>query len=78
MSEVNADGVLLNPHQALLQEVQHRSNALMAEAPEGMEDDKEHGITAANGEPAGSVGGMPHMPPQSKEGRTSPRPPCAK
>ena len=30
MSEVNADGVLLNPHEAILQEVQALSNALMA------------------------------------------------
>ena len=33
MSEVNADGVLLNPHEAILQEVQALSNTLMAEAP---------------------------------------------
>lgn len=44
MSEVNADGVLLNPHEALLQEVQALSNSLMAEKPEGMEDDKEHTV----------------------------------
>ena len=62
MSEVNADGVLLNPHEALLQEVQALSNALMAERPEGMEDDKEHTVYAANGEAAGTVGGIPHMP----------------
>ena len=62
MSEVNADGVLLNPHEALLQEVQALSNSLMAEKPEGMEDDKEHTVYAANGEPAGTVGGIPHMP----------------
>ena len=63
MSEVNADGVLLNPHEAILQEVQALSNALMAETPAGMEDDMEHEIEAANGEPAGMVGGAPHMPP---------------
>ena len=40
MSEVNADGVLLNPHEALLQEVQALTNSLTAEEPEGMEDDK--------------------------------------
>ena len=34
----------------------------MAEKPEGMEDDKEHTVYAANGEPAGTVGGIPHMP----------------
>ena len=42
MSEVNADGVLLNPHEALLQEVQALTNSLTAEEPEGMEDDKAH------------------------------------
>ena len=62
MSEVNADGVLLNPHEAILQQVQALSNALMAETPEGMEDDMEHEVYAANGEPAGVVGGAPHIP----------------
>ncbi len=38
MSEVNADGVLLNPHEALLQEVQALTNSLTAEEPEGMEE----------------------------------------
>ena len=42
MSEVNADGVLLNPHEAILQQVQALSNTLMAETPQGMEDDQEH------------------------------------
>ncbi len=63
MSEVNADGVLLNPHEAILQEVQALSNTLMAETPEGMEDDMEHAVSAGNGAPAGTVGGAPHMPP---------------
>ena len=44
MSEVNADGVLLNPHEALLQEVQALTNSLTAEEPEGMEDDKAHTV----------------------------------
>ena len=57
MSEVNADGVLLNPHEALLQEVQALTNSLTAEEPEGMEDDKAHTVYAGNGEPAGAVGG---------------------
>ena len=65
MSEVNADGVLLNPHEALLQEVQALSNALMAETPAGLEDDMEHEIEAANGARAGVVGGAPHMPPET-------------
>ena len=58
MSEVNADGVLLNPHEALLQEVQALTNSLTAEEPEGMEDDKAHTVYAGNGEPAGAVGGQ--------------------
>lgn len=62
MSEVNADGVLLNPHEALLQEVQALTNSLTAEEPEGMEDDKAHTVYAGNGEPAGRVGGVPHTP----------------
>ena len=62
MSEVNADGVLLNPHEALLQEVQALTNSLTAEEPEGMEDDKAHTVYAGNGEPAGAVGGVPHTP----------------
>ena len=62
MSEVNADGVLLDPQQALLQEVQALTNALTAEEPEGMEEEKEHLVHAANGAPAGVVGGVPHVP----------------
>ena len=33
MSEVNADGVLVNPQEHLLQEVQNLTNSLMAQAP---------------------------------------------
>lgn len=64
MSEVNADGILLDPEKALLQLVQHKSNALMAERPRGMEDreSRTEPVCAANGAPAGQVGGQ-HMPP---------------
>ena len=62
MSEVNADGVLLNPHEAILQEVQALTNTLTAEEPEGMEDDQARPVRAGNGEPAGAVGGAPHLP----------------
>ena len=62
MSEVNADGVLLNPHEAILQEAQNLTNALLAEAPEGLEEDSEHTVYAGSGEPAGSAGGAPHLP----------------
>ena len=34
MSEVNADGVLLNPHEAILQEVQALTHSLTAEEPD--------------------------------------------
>lgn len=61
MSEVNADGTLLNPHEAILQEVQALTNSLTAEEPEGMEDDKAHPVKAGNGQPAGEAGGAPHV-----------------
>ena len=61
MSEVNADGVLLNPHEAILREVQALTNALTAEEPEGMEDDKARPVQAGNGQPAGEAGGAPHV-----------------
>ena len=61
MSEVNADGVLLNPHEAILQEVQALTNSLTAEEPEGMEDDKARPVQAGNGQPAGEAGGAPHV-----------------
>lgn len=77
MSEVNADGVLLNPHEAILQEAQNLTNALLAEAPEGMEDDSEHTVYAGNGEAAGSAGGAPHLPAKAgsikQKTKTSPK-----
>ena len=62
MSEVNADGVLLNPHEAILQEAQNLTNSLLAERPQGLEEDMEHDVQAANGEEAGEAGGAPHLP----------------
>ncbi len=62
MSEVNADGVLLDPHEAILQEAQNLTNSLLAEQPQGLEEDMEHDVQAANGEEAGEAGGAPHMP----------------
>ena len=62
MSEVNADGVLLNPQEAILQEAQALTNGLLAETPEGLEEDMEHPVTAGNGEAAGTAGGAPHLP----------------
>ena len=65
MSEVNADGVLLNPQEAILQEVQALSNSLMAEAPQGMEDDQAHPVLPTHHEAGGMVGGAPHLPPET-------------
>ena len=62
MSEVNADGVLLNPHESILQEVQALTNALTAERPEGLEEDMAAPATAGDGQPAGAAGGAPHIP----------------
>lgn len=64
MSEVNADGVLLNPQEAILQEVQALTNSLMAETPQHMDETprRRKRVKAANGEDAGTVGGIPHMP----------------
>lgn len=64
MSEVNADGVLLNPQQAILQEVQNLTNSLMAEEPQHQAEEpvRKRRVKAQNGEDAGTVGGAPHMP----------------
>ncbi len=64
MSEVNADGTLLNPQQHLLQEVQNLTNSLMAEEPQHQDEEpkRKRRVKAANGEDAGTVGGVPHMP----------------
>ena len=69
MSEVNADGVLLNPQEHLLQEVQNLTNSLMAAKPAEAEGEEamEQQVTALNGEPAGIVGGAPHMPVKAVE-----------
>ena len=37
MSEVNAEGVLLNPQEAILQELENLTNSLVAEQPDHME-----------------------------------------
>ena len=64
MSEVNADGTLLNPQQHLLQEVQHLTNSLMAEEPEHQDEEpqRKRRVRASNGELAGTVGGLVHIP----------------
>lgn len=70
MSEVNADGVLLNPQEAILQEVQALTNALTAETPEGLEEDMAAPVEAGNGEKAGAAGGAPHLPVAAAKGKT--------
>lgn len=64
MSEVNADGVLVNPQEHLLQEVQNLTNSLMAEDPKHMDESpkRRRKVKSANGQDAGTVGGIPHMP----------------
>ena len=61
MSEVNADGVLLNPQEHLLQEVQNLTNSLMAEPPAG----------AGRARPGPRRGRIPYP---SRERPTSPPP----
>lgn len=69
MSEVNADGVLVNPQKHLLQETQALTNSLMAEEPRHQDEEPVRGyrVKAANGEDAGIVGGIPHIPPAALE-----------
>ena len=69
MSEVNADGVLLNPQEAILQEVQALTNALTAETPEGLDEDMAAPVEAGNGEKAGAAGGAPHLPAAAAQGK---------
>ena len=72
MSEVNADGVLLNPQEHLLQEVQNLTNSLMAEPPAGApEEQSQVPVHAATGAAAGTAGGAPHMGVPSRRGRKS-------
>ncbi len=64
MSEVNADGVLINPQQHLLREAQYLTNSLMADEPKHQDEEPQRvqGTWAGNGEAAGPAGGIPHMP----------------
>lgn len=71
MSEVNADGTLVNPQQHLLQEVQNLTNSLMAEEPKHQDEEpvRKRRVKAQNGQDAGEVGGVPHMPAKAIEHR---------
>ena len=66
MSEVNADGVLLDPHEAILQEAQNLTNSLLAEKPQGLEEDMGSG-----GSPPYAGGRYAQAGPQ-KEGPAGP------
>lgn len=61
MSEVNADGTLLNPEDFFLHLARRRANASAA-AVSLHTGTMSRTVHAANGVPAGQVGGAPHMP----------------
>lgn len=69
MSEVNADGMLINPHQHILREVQHLTNSLMADEPEHQDEEPQRvrGGWTDRGPAGGEVGGLPHMPAKAFE-----------
>ena len=62
MSEVNADGILLNPHEELLQQVRGLTGVLEAGTPESEQEEHQTTAYAGNGEEAGAAGGVPHVP----------------
>ena len=84
MSEVNADGTLINPKEHLMQEARHLTNSLMAPIPVPDSDETLRvPIVSLNGQPAGTVGGVGHAPVsaakrrrnKSKAGEDEERPP---
>ena len=84
MSEVNADGTLINPKEHLMQEARHLTNSLMAPIPvPGSDEELSVPIVSLNGQPAGTVGGVGHAPVsaakrrrnKSKAGEDEERPP---
>ena len=61
MSEVNADGTLVNPEDLLLRLACRRANvSVTAVSPHTGAMSRT--VRAANGLPAGQVGGAPHLP----------------
>lgn len=60
MSEVNSDGMLLNPEETLFRLACRRAN-ISPYSPD-VSDNMSRLVHAANGAPAGTVGGAPHMP----------------
>lgn len=82
MSEVNADGVLLDPQKALLRQAQGLTNAPLATDPEGLEEENQATVLSADGQAAGTAGGIPHSPaPRSpvkkRKSRAEPKEPAA-
>ena len=79
MSEVNADGVLVNPQEHILQQVQTLTNSLMAERPQGAEEEEQERPVLPGGQPGGEVGGAPHLPADAPMGaaRSPAGPRCA-
>lgn len=74
MSEVNADGVLLNPQEELKKEVNHRGGDPLPGCPYPGDDVIERTVRGKNGKKAGQVGGSPHAPvpePQENKNRSS-------
>ena len=70
MSEVNADGTLINPKEHLMQEARHLTNSLMAPIPvPGSDEELSVPIVSLNGQPAGTVGGVGHAPVSSAKRR---------
>ena len=61
MSELNADGTLLNPEDFFLHLARRRAYASAA-AVSLHTGTMSRTVHAANGVPAGQVGGAPHMP----------------
>lgn len=62
MSEVNADGTLLDPEHFFLRLARRRANASAAAVSLHPTGTMSRTVHAANGMPAGQVGGAPHMP----------------
>ena len=70
MSEVNADGTLLDPEAELERLVRHKTTALFApRMHDRAQTQMTRRVRAANGAPAGTVGGAPHVSAAAAEPR---------
>lgn len=71
MSEVNADGTLIDPKAHLMQEAKHITNSLMAPIPVPDSDETlSVPIVSLNGQQAGTAGGVGHAPVSAKRRRS--------